>query len=52
LVDIGGLVDYHCLILLTVMVNNSANINQKKKVLNSDSQQFRQYQPNKESFKQ
>jgi hypothetical protein len=34
------------------MVNNSANINQTKKVLNSDGQQFRQYQPNKESFKQ
>jgi hypothetical protein len=31
------------------MVNNSTNINQAKKSLNSDGQQFYQYQQNKES---
>ena len=34
------------------MVNNSSNINKTKESLNSDSQQFLQYQQNKEKFKQ
>ena len=37
---------------LTVMVNNSTNINKTKKSLNSDGQQFHQYQQNKRKFKQ
>ena len=32
------------------MVNNSANINKTKERLNSDGQQFYQYQQNKESL--
>ena len=34
----------------TVMVNNSTNINKPKESLNSDGQQFLQYQKRKESF--
>jgi hypothetical protein len=34
------------------MVINSANINKTKESLNSDGQQFRQYQQNKRKFKQ
>ena len=34
------------------MVNNSTNINKTKESLNSDSQQFYQYQQNKTKFKQ
>ena len=33
------------------MVNNSANINKAKESLNSDSQQFLQYQKNKRRIK-
>jgi hypothetical protein len=36
----------------TVMVNNSTNINKTKESLNSDGQQFYQYQQNKRKFKQ
>ena len=36
----------------TVMVNNSTNINKTKESLNSDGQQFHQYQQNKRKFKQ
>ena len=36
----------------TVMVNNSSNINKAKESLNSDGQQFHQYQQNKRKFKQ
>jgi hypothetical protein len=49
-VDIGGIVDHH-----TVMVNNSTNINKTnnhlspKESLNSDGQQFHQYQQNQQS---
>ena len=32
------------------MVNNSTNINKTKENLNSDGQQFHQYQQNKESL--
>ena len=34
------------------MVNNSTNINKTKESLNSDGQQFHQYQQNKRKFKQ
>ena len=34
------------------MVNNSSNINKTKESLNSDGQQFLQYQQNKRKFKQ
>ena len=34
------------------MVNNSSNINKAKESLNSDGQQFHQYQQNKKKFKQ
>ena len=34
------------------MVNNSTNINKTKESLNSDGQQFHQYQQNKRNFKQ
>jgi hypothetical protein len=34
------------------MVNNSTNINKTKQTLNSDGQQFHQYQQNKTNFKQ
>ena len=37
---------------LKVMVNNSTNINKTKESLNSDDQQFYQYQQNKRKFKQ
>jgi hypothetical protein len=43
-VDIGGIVDYHCL------VNNSTNIKKTKERLNSDGQQFHQYQQNRENL--
>jgi hypothetical protein len=33
-----------------VIVNNSTNINKTKESLNSDGQQFHQYQQNKESL--
>ena len=33
------------------MVNNSININKTKESLNSDCQQFHQYQQNKRKFK-
>ena len=33
------------------MVNNSTNINKTKESLNSDDQQFHQYQQNKRKFK-
>jgi hypothetical protein len=52
-VDIGGIVDHHCLNLM--MVNNSTNINKSnnhlspKENLNSDGQQFYQYQQNQQS---
>ena len=36
----------------TVMVNNSSNINKPKESLNSDGQQFYQYQQTKRKFKQ
>jgi hypothetical protein len=42
-VDIGGIVDHHCLNFL---------INKTKESLNSDDQQFHQYQQNKRKFKQ
>jgi GTP-sensing pleiotropic transcriptional regulator CodY len=35
-----------------VIVNNSSNINKTKESLNSDSQQFPQFQQNKRKFKQ
>ena len=34
----------------TVIVNNSSNINTPKESLNSDGQQFLQYQQNKRNF--
>ena len=34
------------------MVNNSNNINKTKESLNSDGQQYHQYQQNKRKFKQ
>jgi hypothetical protein len=34
------------------MVSNATNINKTKESLNSDSQQFQQYQQNKRKFKQ
>ena len=34
------------------MINNSTNINKTKESLNSDDQQFYQYQQNKRKFKQ
>ena len=37
---------------LRVMVNNSTNINKTKEILNSDGQQFYQYQQKKRKFKQ
>ena len=36
--------------VLTVMVNNSTNINKPKESFNSDGQQFYQYQQNKRKF--
>jgi hypothetical protein len=53
-VDIGRIVHHHCLNFLTVMVNNSTNINKMnnglspKESLNSDGQQFYQYQQNEQ----
>ena len=38
--------------VLTVMVNNSSNINKPKESLNSDGQQFLQYQQTKRKFEQ
>ena len=38
--------------VLAMMVNNSTNINKTKERLNSDGQQFHQYQQNKRKFKQ
>jgi hypothetical protein len=38
--------------LLTMMVNNSTNINKTKESLNNDGQQFYQHQQNKRKFKQ
>ena len=35
-----------------MMVNNSMNINKSKESLNSDGQQFYEYQENKTKFKQ
>ena len=35
-----------------MIVNNSSKINKTKESLNSDSQQFLQYQQNKRKFKQ
>ena len=35
-----------------MIVNNSSNINQTKESLNSDSQQYLQFQQNKRKFKQ
>jgi hypothetical protein len=61
-VDIGGIFDHQqcwSTILpistnqknvLTVMVSNSANINKPKESLNSDGQQFYQYQQTKRMF--
>jgi hypothetical protein len=60
-VDIGGIVGHQCLNFLlfcwpistkqkkalSVMVKNSTNINKTKESLNSDGQQFHQYQQNK-----
>jgi MFS superfamily sulfate permease-like transporter len=37
---------------LLILVENSSNINQTKESLNSDSQQFLQFQQNKTKFKQ
>ena len=37
---------------LTLMVNNSTNINKTKESLNSEGQQFYQYQQKKRKFKQ
>jgi hypothetical protein len=55
-VDIGRIVDHHylnfLLVFLTVMVNNSSNINKPKESLNSDGQQFLQYQQTKRKFEQ
>jgi hypothetical protein len=34
------------------MINNSTNINETKESLNSDGQQFHQYQQNKRKLKQ
>jgi hypothetical protein len=54
-VDIGGIVDHHCLnflLFLTVMVNNSTNINKTKESLNSGCQQFLQYQQTTRMFEQ
>jgi hypothetical protein len=36
--------------VLAVMVDNSANINKPKESLNSDGEQFYQYQQNKRKF--
>ena len=36
--------------VLTVMVTNYSNINKQKESLNSDGQQFHQYQQNKRKF--
>jgi hypothetical protein len=53
-VDIGRIVDHHSLNFLSVMVNNSTNINKMnndlspKKSLYSDDQQFYQYQQNEQ----
>jgi hypothetical protein len=38
--------------VLAVMEDNSTNINKPKESLNSDGQQFYQYQQNKRKFKQ
>jgi hypothetical protein len=38
--------------VLAVMEDNSTNINKPKESLNSDGQQFYQYQQNKTKFKQ
>jgi hypothetical protein len=58
--DIKGIVDHHCSKflftnqkkVLAVMVDNSTNINKPKESLNSDGQQFYQYQQNKRKFEQ
>jgi hypothetical protein len=42
-VDIGGIVDHHCLNFL---------FNKRKESLNSDGQQFLQYQQTKRKFEQ
>jgi hypothetical protein len=39
-------------IVNTVMINKSTNINKTKESLNSDGQQYHQYQQNKRKFKQ
>jgi hypothetical protein len=67
LVDIGGIVDHHCFNLLCfvdigrivdhhcfnfLLFCCSTNINKTKEFLNSDGQQFHQYQQNKRKLKQ
>jgi hypothetical protein len=47
LVDIGGIVDHHCLNFL-----NSTNMNKTKESLNSDGQQFLHHKQNKRKLKQ
>jgi hypothetical protein len=49
-VDIGRIFDHHQKKVLTVMVNNFTNINKPKESLNSDGQQFYQYQQTKRRF--
>jgi hypothetical protein len=59
-VDIGRIVDHHCLnfvlfwmiLVKLVMVNNFTNINKTKERLDSDGQQFYQYQQNQRKIKQ
>jgi hypothetical protein len=57
--DIGGIVDHHCLNfpistnknkVLAVMVDNSTNINKPKECFDSDGKQFYQYQQTKRKF--
>jgi hypothetical protein len=44
-VDIGGIVDHHCLeAIFQILVNNMNN-----RLLNSDGQQFHQYQQHEQS---
>jgi hypothetical protein len=54
-VDIGGIVDHHCLELVVCFVDIGGinyllpqTIKHKKESLNSDRQQFHQYQQNKQ----
>jgi thermostable 8-oxoguanine DNA glycosylase len=48
-VDIGGIVDHHCLNILPTNINTTNHRISPKEYLNSEDQQFHPYQQNKQS---